>query len=256
MKPELRVATCQFPVSENIDKNLEYIGRYIQAAAVNGADIIHFPECALSGYGSPVIPCLDWEALTLGFQKVQSLAKEQGIQVLLGSYHRESEAGIPFNSVHVISNSGESVGRYDKRKLYGKEKRLGLCHPGHRSMTFTLNGMTCGVLICYDSCFPSLYRELRDQGVKLLFHSFYNAGNEGYADSLDDLILAQLRTRAADNHMWISASNSCLRHSRLASCFARPDGSVRSLKRHVAGILCHYFPDNALGWTYDNREGR
>ena len=256
MKPELRIGTCQFPVSGDIELNLRYIRRYIKKAASNGAAVIHFPECALSGYGSPVLPVLDWGTLAIGVRKVQSLAKTHGIQVLLGSYHRESDAGTPFNSVYVISDNGDIVGRYDKRNLYGKEKRLGLCQPGTHMETFVLNGMTCGILICYDSCFPDLFCELRDQGVKLLFHSFYNAGNEGDADSLDDLILAQLRTRAADNHMWISASNSCLRHSRLASCIVRPDGTVRSLKRHVPGILYHDFPDEDLGWTYDNREGR
>ena len=112
--------------------------------------------------------------------------------------------------------------------------------------------MPCGFLICYDSCFPELYHVYRERGARLLFHSYYNAKNVGLATSLDTLICAQLRTRAADHHLWISASNSSARHSRLASCVARPDGSLRSTKRHVPGFVLHDFPDTALGWTYDN----
>jgi hypothetical protein len=55
--------------------------------------------------------------------------------------------------------------------------------------------------------------------------------------------------------MWISASNSSTRHSRLSACIARPDGSIISTKRHVAGIVTYSLSDSRLGWTYDNRKG-
>ena len=40
---------------------------------------------------------------------------------------------------------------------------------------FTVNGILCGVLICFDVRFPELYRAYKKLGVHLLFHSFYNA---------------------------------------------------------------------------------
>jgi deaminated glutathione amidase len=133
--------------------------------------------------------------------------------------------------------------------LYGKERDF--YSAGERPLILSINGTTCGFLICYDSCFPDLYHVYADQGVQLLFHSYYNAKNEGPPTSLDDLIVAQLRTRAADHRFWISASNSSARHSRLASCVARPDGSLRSTKRHMPGLVFHDLPDPDLGWTYD-----
>jgi hypothetical protein len=56
-----------------------------------------------------------------------------------------------------------------------------------------------------------------DANLQYILRYTRRASQEGAATSLDDLILAQLRTRAADNRMWISASNSSARHSRLAA---------------------------------------
>ena len=44
------VATCQFPVSADVDANLRHVTRQLQLAARRGARVAHFPEGALSGY--------------------------------------------------------------------------------------------------------------------------------------------------------------------------------------------------------------
>jgi hypothetical protein len=56
--------------------------------------------------------------------------------------------------------------------------------------------------------------------------------------------------------MWVAGSTSAARYSFSKTCIARPDGSVRSLRKHSGGILLHDFPDTELGWTYDNRKKR
>jgi hypothetical protein len=53
---KLKVATCQFPVSGNIESNADYIKRFIKEAALNKADIVHLSEAALSGYPPKDIP--------------------------------------------------------------------------------------------------------------------------------------------------------------------------------------------------------
>ena len=54
--PQLKVATCQFPVSGRVDENAEYIKDFIKEAASNEADIVHFSEAALSGYAGVDVP--------------------------------------------------------------------------------------------------------------------------------------------------------------------------------------------------------
>ncbi len=61
----LRLATCQFPVSADVKANGEWVRTQMRQASAKGADLIHFPECALSGYAGvdlPSIDKLDWNA--------------------------------------------------------------------------------------------------------------------------------------------------------------------------------------------------
>ncbi len=252
MSNPLRFAVCQFPISGDMEANLQYILRYMRCASEARADIAHFPEVALPGYARldfPSFSNFNWEALGVYTERIKKEARRLKIWVVMGSC-RQIKNSKPKNCLYVISRSGDVVATYDKRKLYGKETQS--YSGGNSPLIFSIDGIKCGFLICYDSCFPSLYESYRKKGVQLLFHSYYNAKNEGAGNSLDDLILAQLRTRAADNQMWISASNSSARHSRLAACIARPDGSILTTKRHIAGIVTHSIPEAKLGWTYDN----
>ena len=46
----LSIATCQFPVEADISSNKSYVLRQMRKAARMGARVVHFSECALSGY--------------------------------------------------------------------------------------------------------------------------------------------------------------------------------------------------------------
>ncbi len=64
--PGLKVATCQFPVSGDVDENASYIKDFIKQAAANKADVVHFSEAALSGYAGVDVPTFDnynWDKL-------------------------------------------------------------------------------------------------------------------------------------------------------------------------------------------------
>jgi len=73
------------------------------------------------------------------------------------------------------------------------------------------------------------------------------------ATGIKDLTLASLIVRAADNRVWIAASNSSKRYSPLAACIVRPDGSMIRSRPHVPGLAIDDYPNATLGWTYDNR---
>ena len=250
MNSSLRFAASQFPVSKNIESNCRYILKHMRQASDEGVDIVHFPEAALPGYIGRDISTFsnfDWKALNKHTEKVKASARNLKMWVVVGSCRQVPNSRKPRNCLHIISREGEVVASYDKRRLYGKEATSN--SEGPRSITLNINGVKCGFLISYESCFSSLYESYRKSGVQILFHSFYNAKNDDTGTSLDDLMLAQLRVRAADHQMWICASSSSARHSRLSACIARPDGSVRRTKRHVAGIIFYDIPDVDLGWT-------
>ncbi len=63
---KLTIAACQFPISANISENYTWIKNQIIEAKLKKAEIVHFPECALSGYPEVDMKTLegfDWELL-------------------------------------------------------------------------------------------------------------------------------------------------------------------------------------------------
>jgi predicted amidohydrolase len=251
----LKIATSQFNMSSDMAANARIMSDHMVLASQADAKVVHFPETALSGYIGAhhrTLEDFDWFGLAAHQRELCRVARSLGIWVVFGSTRMVTDA-LPRNCIHVVSSSGEVVGTYDKRSLYNDENTH--YGAGTKPLVIDIDGIKCGFLICFDSSFPDLYTAYRDQQVSVLFHSYYNAKSTRGPDSLDDLILAQLRTRAADNLMWISASNSSEIHSRLASCIVRPDGSITASDRHKPGIVVDDTSDADLGWTYDNRRG-
>lgn len=254
MTQKLRIASCQFPVSADIAQNAKFIHRFMKKAAEAEADVIHFPETALPGYERTDFDLSNtdnWQQLEEHTEEIVRLAENLGLWVVLGSCQKVAAGEKPANCLHVISSAGQITGTYAKQKLTPAEFE---CYtPGNDFLVVTINGIKCGFLICYELCFPHLFEAYREKNVELIFHSCHNVSRSP-KPLFQQLTLAQIRTRAADNQMWISSSASSARQAFSTACIARPDGSTRSSKKHVNGLLLHDFPDTKLGWMYDNRK--
>lgn len=254
MTDTLRVASCQFPVSENITKNAGYIQRYMKKAVDAGADLLHTSEACLSGYAGSDIPTFDsfdWTALRNQTTHLQSLARDLRIWLVLGSAHFLETDIKPTNCLYLIDPEGKIVNRYDKCMCTkGDQKHYSA---GKRLVTVTIKEQVIGLAICYDICYPQIYAKYREMGVKLMLHSFYNAHSKG-KNCLDVLNVRQVPTRCADNLMWAVANNSSRPYSHWASFVARPDATIaQKLKINQAGMLVHDFPDTLSegGWLHN-----
>jgi len=199
---------------------------------------VHFSECALSGYVGTDFPNFDgydWDLLRQETQKIMATAAKLGLWVVLGSTHRLTEPNRPHNSLYLIGPDGKIVDRYDKRFCTpGDLRRLS---PGNRFVNFTINGVRCSLLICFDLRFPELYRELYGQKVHCIFQSFYNARQKG--PSIHTHIMRQtMQCHAATNYFWVSMSNSSAYYSPYPSCFIQPDGKIgRQLRANRPGLM-------------------
>ena len=234
---KLMVATCQFPVSGDIAENGEWVRRQMREAAERNADIVHFSECALCGYAGKEVESydnFDWDTLRAETDTIMALANELGVWVVLGSVHQLSEGHKPHNSLYVISPEGTIVDRYDKRFCTGSD--LKYYSPGDQFVTFKVNGVTCGLLICYDIRFPELYRQYCKLGVQLMFHSFHNARMK--EDAIHPKIMPPTAmARAASNYTFISMNNSSAEHA-WPSRFLTPDGMiVDALQPNEPGVM-------------------
>lgn len=232
----LLIATCQFAESFRPRRNAVMVRRYIAMAARKRADVVHFHEGALSGYGAGLAsPGYDWAALREATESVMAEARKRRIWVVLGSAHPLTQPHKPHNSLYLVSPDGRIVDRYDKRFLMPAD--LAVYSPGDHFVTFDVKELTCGLLICYDLRFPELYAELYKRGVRVLFQSFQNAGFRG--PGIHEHIMRQtLQAHAAINDMWISAPNSSAPYCRWGSVFVEPDGRIAArLPRTRAGLM-------------------
>jgi predicted amidohydrolase len=234
----LKVATCQFAVGKDIRRNGWKICEFLRKAAKAKADIVHFPECALSGYVGTDFPSFagyDWELLKKESLKIISLAGKLKLWVVLGSIHPLTSPNRPHNCLYLIGPDGKIHDRYDKR--FCTKQDLRRLTPGNRFVNFMINGVQCSLLICFDLRFPELYRQLYKQGVNCIFQSFYNARQNG--PSVHTHIMRQtMQCHAATNRFWVSMSNASGYYSPYPSCFIQPDGRiVRQLKANRAGIM-------------------
>jgi predicted amidohydrolase len=147
---KLKIATCQFAVGRSVKRNSREICELLYRAKKGKADIVHFCECALSGYVGTDFPNFEgygWELLKKETEKIISLAAELGLWVVLGSTHRLTEPNKPYNCLYLIGPDGKIIDRYDKRFCTpGDLRRLS---PGNRFVNFTINGVKCSLLICF-----------------------------------------------------------------------------------------------------------
>jgi len=244
----LTIATSQFAVSSNIKTNLSALRKQIRIAASSGADIIHFCECSLSGYtGIDLNEASDQDnkLLQLSIEQILELARVNRISIIIGSHHFDNNLEKPYNSLYLINEKGKIEDRYDKRLLTGPQGEQELKHysPGEGVVVFKRNGVKCGLLICHEWRYPELYREYYQKGVHLIFQSWYdgNLSDKEYQREgkfLGDLIPGTVRGNAANNHLWISASNTCRKESSFPAFVAQPDGKIlHKLSRNRSGVL-------------------
>jgi deaminated glutathione amidase len=251
---KLRVASCQFPVTEDIGRNARYVRRFMKKAAGAGAHVLHTSEACLSGYAGTDFASFDgyaWDVLREETSRCRELASELELWLILGSTHFLDDQIKPTNCLYIIDPKGKIADRYDKCMCTKGDQRF--YSAGNRLVTRTIRGVKVGFAICYDVCYPQLYAAYRMKTVKLMLHSFYNAHHDR-KNCLDVLNVRQLPTRCADNLLWAVANNSCNPYSHWGTFVARPDATIpKQLGKNRPGMLIHEFPDELSegGWIHN-----
>jgi predicted amidohydrolase len=167
----LKIATAQFEhKSSDKHHNLQIINELSAKAAKDGADVIAFHECSITGYSF----ALDFsyqEMLDLAefipdgqsIIKLTKIATEHNIGVLAGLFEKDADGKIYKAYVCV-----------DKNGLVAKFRKL---HPfinehitaGHEYLVFDLYGWKCGILICYDNNIVENVRATALLGANIIF---------------------------------------------------------------------------------------
>jgi len=167
----LRLSTAQFE-HRNADKayNLSAIDRLSARAAAQGARAVSFHECSVTGYAfarhlpKPALLELA-EQIPDGpsTQALQRIAAKYDIAVLAGLFEKDRQDNIYKAYICV-----------DKHGLVAKHRKLHPfinphIQPGQSYCNFTLEGWSCGILICYDNNIIENVRATRLLGADIIF---------------------------------------------------------------------------------------
>ena len=201
----MKITAYQFAVSSDIRKNLETIEKAIREAADRQADLVVFPECALTGYPPMDMPSVSQVDFTLAgecCERLQDLCGETKTAAVVGMIAKEGDR--IFNRAVFFAPDGE-CGIYDKRALWGWDREN--FAPGDRNGIIEYKGFRIGIRICFEVRFPEYFRELYRERTDADLVLFYDVSETDDTDRYD-LIRGHLRTRAAENACTVISSNA------------------------------------------------
>lgn len=136
---------------------LNTAARLAEEAAAAGASLICFPEQFATGW-SPKVSTESGELLggplTAAFGR---MAQENGIAIV-GSIVEAGQWRRPKNTAVVLDTDGEILAVYAKIHLFSPDGEDRNYTAGDRIATFTVDGMTFGLAVCYDLRFPEVFR--------------------------------------------------------------------------------------------------
>lgn len=243
--PRLTVATCQVPVLPDIPGNLRRIRRLVRRAAAAGADVAHFPECALSGYGPADWPDwsgFSWPDLDAAVEALRAEARACGIWVVTGTVHRTGPGARPTNSLLVIDRQGGIAGHYDKQRCSVNDLRA--FAPGMGGLVLEIEGVRCGFLICLDWAFPELW-QAHAGAVELVFHSCVS--DDVNRDRIEAHVIQPLLQGYAWLHQYaVSCANSCRPAQNFPSFWIERSGHPgRRAARNRSGLVLNALAEDS-----------
>ena len=178
MKAVMNLCVVNFkPTWADKEDNLARMVDYAACAAKQGADMIVFPEMALTGYDDePEKPIAEKMQVKLAepipgpaTQMLGTIAKQYGCTIVFGMPQTTPE-GVEkvYNAAAILQPDGTALA-YQKMHLPGAENNWAT--PGETPMVFDTAWGPVGLGICYDAyCFPELSRYACAKGARLFLN--------------------------------------------------------------------------------------
>lgn len=175
----------------------------IQRAAKQKPDVILLPELWNTGFAPERIdPALADAEGTRTKAFCGGLAKEHGVNLLAGSVLTRKKGSL-CNTAYAFDRAGNRIAEYDKTHLFSPMGEGRAYTAGDQILTFPLDGVVCGVMICYDLRFPELARAMALSGAKLLLIP------AEWPKTRTRQMLALLSARAIENQAFAAICNGC-----------------------------------------------
>ena len=173
MLKEINVALAQISCKVgDKEHNLDVMKSNIKQAKNQGANLVVFPELALTGYVCRDILYELAEPVPKGksIRRLEEVAKNEDIHVVFGALERSEKAHATLYNTAVLLGPNGFIGKYQKMHLpthsVFEEKRY--FRLGYQTPVFETEIGKLGLIICYDVFFPEITRLLRLKGSQLI----------------------------------------------------------------------------------------
>jgi N-carbamoylputrescine amidase len=172
----MKVATLQFSMNKNFDKNIDRAERMIRNAVATGSNVIVLPELFSSRYFCQTMDpkFFSW-AETFENSRIvsrfSSLAGELGVVIPISFFEKKENEY--YNSCAVADTDGTIIGIYRKNhvpmsKCY--EEKFYFTPGREQIKIFDTKLGKIGLAICFDQWFPEVARCLALQGADLIVY--------------------------------------------------------------------------------------
>lgn len=208
----MKIAAIQMVSGTEVQRNLDTARRWLEQAAVQGAELAVLPEyfCVMGLKDTDKLQRQE----VAGHGPIQAFlsqsARELGLWIVGGTLPMAtSDPQRARNTSLAYAPSGQCVARYDKMHLFrfthGQEDHdeTRVLAPGPQPVSFALaskdgHEYTIGMSVCYDLRFPELYRALKAD-VLLVPSAFTFITGQAHWEVL-------LRARAIENLAYVVAA--------------------------------------------------
>ena len=186
-------------VWDDPERSLEKAEPFIREASRSGAALIAFPEQFPTGW-DPLSHAHVEECTGRIVSTLQMLARKYSIAII-GSF-RERFTPSPRNTAVAIGKDGGILTLYAKMHLFSPAREDTAYTAGNSLPTFFIDGVKCGMAICYDLRFPALFRIYARRGVHAVFiHSAWPQSRIRHWELF-------ISARAAENQMYVIGTNT------------------------------------------------
>ncbi len=210
----------------DVDHNLELAAGYVREAALQGAQVVVFPECMNSGYlfDSPEHARQLAETLDGAYVRgLGRLCREYRVFIASGMTEWDPQRQQIFNSGILLGATGELVLHYQKQFLATHDQNWFAFGAKGCPVADTALGRL-GLMICFDGRIPEIARCLALQGAQVIL----DMANFFAMDQAEMYVPA----RAYENGVWIVAATKAGHERSIyypgGSMVVDPGGRVRA----------------------------
>jgi predicted amidohydrolase len=196
----LRVALAQILSGPDPQANLELVGTRTAEAAVNGAQMVIFPEATMRRFGLPLAEIAEpvdgpWA------QQLGKIAEHHQLVVVAGMFTPSGDGRVK-NTLRAVGPGVDAY--YHKIHLFDAFgfRESDTVAPGVEPVIVTVGEATVGLTTCYDVRFPGLYTKLAELGAQVICVAASWGAGVGKVDQWQLLT----RARALDSTSYVVAA--------------------------------------------------